>query len=301
LVRLVQLAIEAGLPNGLVAVLSGLGTETGQALVRHPDVSYVSFTGSTAAGARVMADAALTGCKPVTLELGGKSPQLVFGDVDDLDQVADVVAGGCMRNAGQVCFSGSRLVVHRSLAFELIDRIKGRLAEVRHGPTWEVDTTQGPIMSELQARRIEEILQRARAAGADLLCGGSRAAVEHGGVYFEPTLLLAHSSKNPGVAEEFFGPVLTVQVFEEEEEGLTLANHEVFGLAAGVHTRDFGRALRAARAIDCGTVWVNHYGPTRDYNAPFFSPHRQSGLGQEGGVPGLMKYLKSKAIRLRHG
>ena len=156
-------------------------------------------------------------------------------------------------------------------------------------------------MSEAQGRRIEDILARATDAGTRVLTGGRRAETPLGGVYFEPTILLAATSDSPAVREEFFGPVLTVQTFSEDDEGISLAGHPMFGLAAGIHTKSLERALRAARSISAGSVWINHYGPVPDYNSPFFSPHKQSGLGQEGGMPGVQKYLKSKAIRLKHG
>jgi aldehyde dehydrogenase (NAD+) len=301
LVRIAQLAMEAGLPEGLLNVVSGTGASTGRALIQHPDIDYVSFTGSTTAGARVMADAALAGVKPVSLELGGKSPHLVFDDAKNLDQLAELIVGSCTRNSGQVCFAGSRLVVHESLATRLIERMQAIMAGMRHGPTWDVASRIGPIMSEAQGLRIEDILQRATAAGTRVLAGGQRAETPHGGVYFQPTILLAASSDSPAVREEFFGPVLTVQTFNDDEEGISIAGHPMFGLAAGIHTSSLDRAFRAARGVSAGSVWINHYGPVPDYNSPFFSPHKQSGLGQEGGMPGVLKYMKSKAIRLRHG
>lgn len=297
LVRLVQLAIEAGVPKGLVAVVPGLGAETGSALVRHPQVNYISFTGSTASGARIMADAAMHGLKPVSLELGGKSPQLVCADAPDLDRVADYVATSFTGNAGQICFCGTRLVVDERIADDLVERITRRVRSAQPGPTWSGATTLAPIFSEAQARRIEDIVARAKSQGAQVLEGGARADTPYGGAYFQPTLIQSDSPANPIVQEEVFGPVLAVQRFRDFDEGLALADHPVYGLAAAVHTSDLNRALKAARAIQAGTVWVNHYGPTADFNGPN-SPYKQSGMGQDGGVGALTKYLKTKNARI---
>lgn len=297
LIRLVQMAIEAGVPPGLVAVVPGLGAETGAALVRHPLVSYISFTGSTASGARIMADAAMHGLKPVSLELGGKSPQVVCADAPDLDRAADYVATSFIGNAGQICFCGTRLVVDERIADDLIERIALRLKNARPGPTWSASTTLAPIFSEAQACRIEDILLRAKEQGAQVLQGGARADTAHGGVYFQPTVVQSDSPGNPVVLEEVFGPVLAVQRFRDFEEGLALADHPVYGLAAAVHTSDLNRALKAARSLQAGTVWVNHYGPTGDFNGPN-SPYKQSGMGQDGGVGALTKYLKTKNARI---
>lgn len=297
LIRLSQLAIEAGLPAGVVSIVPGVGHEAGSALVKHPQVGFVSFTGSTASGARIMADAALNGLKPVSLELGGKSPQLVFADARDLDAVAAYVADSICGNAGQICFAGTRLVVDERIVEPLIDRIEQRLEVVRPGPTWRMDSTLAPIFSEAQARRVEDILQRSVKAGAEIQRGGMRVDTGHGGVYFQPTVVRGATPENPVVCEEVFGPVLAVQTFRDVEEGLALADHPVYGLAGAVHTADIDKALRAARAIEAGTIWVNHYGPTGDLNAPQ-SPYKQSGSGQDGGPGAVAKYMRTKNVRV---
>ncbi len=297
LIRLAQLAIEAGLPAGMMSVVPGLGHETGVSLVRHPKVNYVSFTGSTASGARIMADAAMHGLKPVSLELGGKSPQLVFADAPDLDKVAAWVAGSICGNAGQICFSGTRLVVDERIADALLERIEKNFNQVVPGPTWTSTSTLAPIFSEGQARRIEDILVRSVQGGAQIQRGGARVDTAHGGVYFQPTLVRGAAPDNAVVREEVFGPVLAVQTFRDLEEGLALADHPVYGLAGAVHTADINKALRAARAIEAGTVWVNHYGPTGDLNAPQ-SPHKQSGMGHDGGPGAVAKFMKTKNVRV---
>lgn len=297
LILLAQLAIEAGVPAGLIAVVPGLGHETGSALVRHPQISYVSFTGSTASGARVMADAALHGLKPVSLELGGKSPQLVLDDAVDLDKVADYVANSIIGNSGQICFCGTRLVVDERIADDLVDRVSRRFKQVTPGPTWADGSTLAPIFSEGQAQRIEGILARAVQGGASIQQGGTRSDTPYGGVYFQPTLVRGAQPDNAVVREEVFGPVLAVQTFRGLEEGLALADHPTYGLAGAVHTADINKALRAARAIQAGTVWVNHYGPSGDLNGSN-APYKQSGMGQDGGVGALTKYLKTKNVRV---
>jgi aldehyde dehydrogenase (NAD+) len=176
------------------------------------------------------------------------------------------------------------------------------MAKTVHGATWGAGTSMGPILSEGQARRIEDILGRARGAGAELVTGGSRAETAWGGIYFQPTILSTEDVTNPAVLEEFFGPVLTVQTFDSDDEGIEMANHPTYGLAGGVHTHNIDRAIRAARGIQAGAIWVNDYGAAGDPNMPFFAPHKQSGLGQEGGVSGMSKYMKTKVVRiLTHG
>jgi aldehyde dehydrogenase (NAD+) len=298
ILRVAELAIEAGLPSGLISILPGLGSETGSALVRHPQVSYVSFTGSAATGARVMCDAANTGLKPVSMELGGKSPQLVFADAPDLDAVADMVAQSVCANGGQVCFAGTRLVVERSIAPQMIEKVALRMSRMRPGPTWVDDTTLAPIVSAAQAERIESLLAAAIKGGARIVAGGTRMTTDLGGIFFEPTIVTDASADSPAVRDELFGPVLTVQPFDDFEEGLALADHAVYGLAGAVHTRDIGKALRAARSIQAGTVWVNGFGPNTDPNAPM-GGCKQSGFGKDFGVLGMDKFLKVKNIQVR--
>jgi aldehyde dehydrogenase (NAD+) len=295
--RLAQLGHEAGLPPGQIAIVPGLGSETGTALVKHPLVSYVSFTGSTATGARVMSDAAMNGLKPVALELGGKSPQLVFADAADLDKVAELVAGSICRNAGQVCFAGTRLVVEEKIADQLTEKVVELVTKVKPGPTWNPKTTLAPIISNQQAARISEILVRAKAQGAEIVTGGGLASSD-AGIFYQPTIVRNADSQNPVIREEVFGPVLAVEPFRDIEEGLSLADHPVYGLAGAVHTADINKALRAARSIQAGTVWINHYGPTPDVASPM-GGYKQSGFGKDLGVSGLEKYLRTKSIWIK--
>jgi aldehyde dehydrogenase (NAD+) len=292
---LAQLGIEAGLPSGQLAVLHGVGPETGHALVTHPEVDYVSFTGSTRTGAQVMADAALSGPKPVSLELGGKSPQLVLADAD-LERAARLIAGSVTRNAGQVCFAGTRLVAHRSVSERLTARVIELMRQVKAGPTWNRDTTLSPIISLPQRQRIASLLEQGLADGGELAAGGS--VLEAGGGYFfEPTVVTGVAASNSLVREEIFGPVLVVQEFDELEEGLALADHAEYGLAAGVHTANLAAAVRCSHALQAGTVWVNHFGPT-DISSPV-GGYKRSGFGKDFGTEGLQKYFKTKHVWLQ--
>lgn len=296
--RLAELAVSAGVPKGIFNVVQGLGQGAGEALSRHPRIGKMTFTGSTRTGAAVMAACAAHGPKPVTLELGGKSAQLVFDDAPDLDRLAGLIARGIAANAGQVCVAGSRLIVQRKVAAALVERIAKLFAAYRAGPTWDADATLSPIISTQQARRIADIVDRACAAGAQVLCGAALADIEaarQGGAYYLPTLLHGVASDNPAVREEVFGPVLTVQEFDDEEQGLSLAGHESYGLAAGVHTADIGRAMRAMRRLETGTVWINRYGRSGDFVIPTGGYH-QSGIGKDLGRQAVESNLRLKSV-----
>jgi len=293
--RLAELAIEAGLPPGILNVVNGRGATTGAALTRHPDIAKISFTGSTRTGAAIMRDAALRGTKPVTLELGGKSPQLVFECVADLDRTARHVVHGFTANGGQACIAGTRLIVHRRIADALLDAVQRQLTPIAPGPTWRDATCYSPIINLAQVRRIEALIGQSVAGGAQILCGGARFENTDGGYFFRPTLLANVTETTPAVREELFGPVLTVQTFEDEEEGIALAGHPIYGLCAGVHTSDLGQALRAMRRIAAGTVWINRYGRSGDMIIPT-GGFRQSGIGKDLGREALEASLRYKSV-----
>jgi aldehyde dehydrogenase (NAD+) len=274
-------------------VVVGDGPNAGEPLVRHPDVACISFTGSTVTGRRIMAAAAEAGPKPVTLELGGKSPQIVFADVPDRERLADMVAAGTSRNGGQLCYCGSRLIVHESLADGLIDDVIARMKQVRAGP---------PGTSE---RRLPPSSQAGSWSGSRISCSGvlrparrsgwaERGSIMGGGAFFAPTVAMAKQD-NPLQQEEVFGPVLSVQTFREPEEAFALAAHDTYGLAAGIHTQNISRALDAARRIEAGMIWINTYGRSTDIGTPF-GGFKRSGFGKDFGAAAYLKYTRLKNV-----
>lgn len=289
---LAELSVRAGIPAGLVNVVLGDGAVTGQALTGHPGIGKVSFTGSTAAGAAIMANVARTGIRPVTLELGGKSPQVVFADAD-LDQAARCIAGSILFNGGQACVAGSRVIVAAGIAEALADRLVQLLRADTPGPGWQAATGYSPAISARQRDRIDGIVQAALAEGATALCGA--APIDRPGFFYHPTLLTDLKPANPALTEEIFGPVLTLQTFKDEAEALALADHPTYGLCAGVHTRDLSRAIRAIRAIEAGTVWVNRYGRSRDHILPT-GGYKSSGLGKDLGREAYHANRRSKSV-----
>ncbi|MFV3130995.1 aldehyde dehydrogenase family protein [Niveispirillum sp. KHB5.9] len=293
IVRVAELAIEAGLPPGIFNIVQGDGRSVGDTLCRHPLVAKVTFTGSTRTGAAIMTACAETGPKPVTLELGGKSPQLVFADCPDLDKTAAIVARAITLNAGQVCVAGSRLIVQDSVADRVVDLITKRFQALHAAPTWDARSSLSPIISHPQLDRIAGIVGRTVAGGAQLVTGGGRAAGPQDGSYFQPTILAGLDGNAEAVREEIFGPVLTVQTFTDEEQAFMLANDTEYGLAAGVHTGDVARALRAVRGLEAGTVWVNRYGRSNDFMLPT-GGFKRSGIGKDLGREAYMANLKVK-------
>ncbi|MDE5444230.1 aldehyde dehydrogenase family protein [Bradyrhizobium sp. CSA207] len=291
-VFLAQLAVKAGLPPGLINVVLGDGPTTGTAITGHPDVAKVSFTGSTGAGAAIMANIARTGIKPMTLELGGKSPQIVFADAD-LDQAAAAIAGGILANAGQACVAGARLIAHAFVGEPLVEAILARMKAVRAGPTWDAATTYSPIISERQRTRIHTIVRAACARGAECLAGGE--PMEGKGYFYAPTLLAKVDQSSPAISEEIFGPVLTLQTFTTEEEALRFADHPTYGLAAGLFTRDVSRVMRITRALPAGTMWVNRYGRSRDHILPT-GGYKRSGIGKDLGREAYHANRRSKSV-----
>ncbi len=293
--RLAELAIEAGMPAGIFNIVQGDGQGAGAALCRHPRIAKVTFTGSTRSGAAIMAACAESGTKPVTLELGGKSPQVVFADAPDLERTVRTVARAITLNAGQVCVAGSRLIVQRAVAERVVERLAAVFAELRAGATWDPEATLGPIIARREMERIDGIVQRTIAAGARLVAGGAPIDCGNDGAYYRPTILAGADPAMDAVKSEIFGPVITVQAFDDEEEALALADHPDYGLAAGVHTADIGRALRLARGIEAGTVWINRYGRTADYVIPT-GGYKRSGIGKDLGRQAYEANLRHKSV-----
>lgn len=287
-----ELAVRAGIPEGLINIVLGDGQTTGSAITGHPDIAKVSFTGSTRAGGAIMENIAKTGIKPMTLELGGKSPQIVFADAD-LDLVADCLARGVLPNAGQTCVAGTRLIVHRDVADELSQRLVQAFAQEQPAATWDDPAGFSPIISTQQLQRIDGIVQAAKAEGGELLCGG--AVFDRAGSFYQPTIIAGVTDSNPAVTEEIFGPVVTFQTFEREEEALALGNHPTYGLCAGVYTRDLSRAVRVTKALEAGTVWVNRYGRSQDHILPT-GGWKSSGLGKDLGREAFLANRRSKSV-----
>lgn len=294
-VRMAELAVQAGLPAGVLNIVQGSGAVTGSALVTHPLVRKVSFTGSTVTGARIMSDAAQHGMKPVTLELGGKSPQLVFDDAGDIEELAQRIMRGFTANGGQACVAGTRLIVQRGIAQPLLDTLVTLCRQPRPGFTWQDDSRYAPLIDERQGRKVASVIAAAKAEGAEVLVGGDRFADTADGWFWQPTLLSGVTPDNPAVQQEIFGPVLTVQVFDDEEEGLRLAAHETYGLCAGVHTLNLPRAMRAMRAIESGTVWINRYGRSGDFIIPT-GGFLGSGIGKDLGRQAFQACQRQKSV-----
>jgi aldehyde dehydrogenase (NAD+) len=298
--RIAELASEAGLPDGVLNVVIGTGAVTGAALVKHPDVRKISFTGSTVTGARIMADAALSGNKPVTLELGGKSPVIVYSDITDLDAVAGHVTRGFLYNGGQVCTAGSRLIIDRKIKDALVDRIADNIGKLVPGLTWQPETTLAPIISQKQADRIDSLVRQTIEEGAVLRTGGGRIESVNAGAFYRPTILDGLETHMTGFREEFFGPVIAVQAFDDPEQAIELADHPVYGLAASIFTNDMRRAMRTAKSVEAGTVWINQHGRGPDLTSPG-GGYKGSGFGKDWGRQGMEAYMHQKAVWINHG
>jgi aldehyde dehydrogenase (NAD+) len=297
---LLELARLAGdvLPPGALNIVTGLGREAGSALAAHPGIHHISFTGSPATGTQVAALAAHRHC-PVTLELGGKSPQIVFDDAD-LDAALPALVSAIVQNAGQTCSAGSRLLVQRSRYEEVLRRLGERFAALTAGPAM-ADLDCGPLIRETQLARVRDFLDHARRDGIATVAQGTIARdAPAGGYYVAPTLLRDVPVDHRLACDEVFGPVLSAMPFEDEADAVRIANATDFGLVAGVWTQDGGRQLRMARAIRTGQVFVNNYGAGGGVELPFGGV-KHSGYGREKGFEALHGFTTLKTVVLRHG
>ncbi|MGC6329142.1 aldehyde dehydrogenase family protein [Rhizorhabdus sp. FW153] len=288
--RLAELMLEAGVPAGVLNVVTGLGGQTGATLAAHPQVDKIAFTGSTATG-RAVLDAAKTNFKRVTLELGGKSPSIVFPDAD-MSIAIPGVANAIFFNGGQVCIAGSRLYVHRSVHDQVVEGVAAYARGLKIGHGLAADTQLGPVVSARHAERVEGFLQRARGEGATMLTGGERTG--DAGTFITPTVVVDVKPGMEIVREEVFGPVLVAQAFDEPEEVIAAANDSDYGLAASVWTESLSTAHRMSGAIRAGTVWINCHA-MYDASLPIGGV-KQSGWGRDSGKQALENYLEWKTI-----
>ena len=292
-IRLAEIAMEAGIPAGVFNVVPGYGKGAGEPLALHMDVDGLVFTGSTAVGKHLLQCAGRSNLKRAYMECGGKSPNIVFADAHDLDKAAEAAAGGIFYNQGEVCTAASRLLVERSIKDEFVARVveAGRKMQPRH--PLEPGAPMGAMVDESQTARVLEYIERGVADGAKLVLGGQRADVVSGGCYIEPTVFDDVQHGHTISREEIFGPVLSVIAFDTEEQALRMANDTEYGLAAGLWTRDISRAHRVARKLRAGSVWVNYW-DGGDMTAPF-GGYKQSGNGRDKSLHAFDKYTEMKA------
>ncbi|WP_244857106.1 aldehyde dehydrogenase [Aromatoleum bremense] len=295
----VRLFEEAGFPKGVVNAVTGFGAEVGAALVEHRDVACISFTGADSTGRRINEAAAAT-FKHVSLELGGKSPNIVFADAN-LDDALNGAISGIFAATGQTCIAGSRLLLQSSIHDEFVERLVKLAATARMGNPMDPATEVGPVTTPPQYEKVLSYIDIAKSDGARLLLGGKPASKPECGTgwFFEPTIFGDVTSSMRIAQEEVFGPVLSVMRFEDEEEALRIANDVRFGLGAGVWTSDIGRAFRMSERLQAGTVWVNTYRAVSCMSP--FGGYKDSGLGRENGMAAIEAYLQTKSVWINTG
>ena len=298
LLKLADLAMQVGFPEGAINIVPGLGEEAGSALAGHPGIDHISFTGSPEVGTLVQAAAAKHNHQ-VTMELGGKSPQLVFDDADQ-EAALPFITNAIIQNAGQTCSAGSRLLVQESIYKEFVDAVAKRFEALRVGSS-DMDLDCGPLINKSQHERVGGFIARAGKAGLQPRAQGTIAAnAPKGGYFVAPTMFADVPANHELVTEEVFGPVLAALPFKDEADAIRLANGTPYGLVAGVWTRDGGRQMRLARAIKTGQVFINNYGAGGGVELPFGGVKR-SGFGREKGFEALMGFTTLKTIAIKHG
>jgi aldehyde dehydrogenase (NAD+) len=294
LLELAKLAEEAGFPKGVVNVITGFGSEVGEPLVKHPLTAKVAFTGGDSGG-RAVNIAASANFKKVTLELGGKSPNIVFDDAD-LDQAVKGAIAGIFGAAGQTCMAGSRLLLQESIHDSFLERLIETMKQAKIGDPSKEETQIGPLATRAQWEKVLHMIEMGKAEGARCVLGGNAlSGPEYGqGQFVAPTIFTHVTNDMQIVRQEVFGPVLCVFSFKDETEALTIANDTEYGLAAAVWTKDLHRALYCVDRLEAGTVWVNNYRST-SFASPF-GGYKHSGVGREGGVDAIKEYLQTKSV-----
>lgn len=295
-IRLFEIIDEVGLPPGVANLVLGEGKEVGAALVESPFVDKISFTGGTDTGIKLMKSAANT-IKNISLELGGKSPNIVFADAD-FDTAVDYAIYAIFANQGQVCSAGSRLILEETIYEKFTNELIKRAKNIKVGPGWEDGVEMGPLISKEHMHKVLSYIEIGKQEGATLLCGGKQILSENfsKGNFIEPTIFGDTSPEMRIVQEEIFGPVLVIQTFKTEQQAIQLANGTKYGLAAAVFTQDGAKALRVIKKIRAGITWVNTYHPT--FNEAPWSGYKQSGIGRDLGTYGFEEYLETKQINI---
>ncbi len=296
-IRLAQLAIDAGLPAGVLQVVPGMGETAGQAIGLHMDVDMVAFTGSTEVGKYFMKYSGESNLKRVSLECGGKTPHIILPDYPDLDKAAEAVAWGIFFNQGEVCNAGSRLLVHEDIRDDFIARVAKVAANIQPGNPLDAGTKMGAMVDETQMDRVLGYIESGKSEGASVALGGNRVMTETGGCFIEPTIFLDVKNDMRIAQEEIFGPVLSTITFKSVEEAVAIANDTVYGLAGALWTRDVSTAHKVARQIRAGVVWVNCF-DAGDITTPF-GGFKQSGFGRDKSIHAMEKYTDLKLIWLQ--